>query len=98
MWCVQEYRCFGLRDADGNLSVPGRGQAGDVSQHFPAQRELQRGGAAAAGPVRPVLHADSAPQTATVSPKAHLSRTHINFCDSSIKRSIKEQTYTLETL
>lgn len=66
--CVQEYWCFGLRDADRDLSVPGRGQAGDLSQHFPAQRELHRGGAAAPGPGRPVLHPDAAPQTATVSP------------------------------
>lgn len=68
MLCVQECWCFGLRDADRDLSIPGGEQAGDISQHFPAQCELHRGGAAAAGPGRPVLHPDAASQTATVSP------------------------------
>lgn len=58
--CVQEHWCPDLHDADRNLSVRGRGQAGDVSQHFPAQRELHRGGAAAAGPGSSVLHPDAA--------------------------------------
>lgn len=92
MSCVQEYWRFGLRDADGNLSVPGREQAGDVSQHFPAQRELHRGGAAAAGPGRPVLHPDAAPQTTTVSP--HLLRfslTVVLLMLSKKKRHKREQ-------
>ncbi len=68
MLCVQEYWCSGLRDADRNLSVSGRGQAGDVSQHLSAQCELHRGGAAAPGPRCPVLYPDTASQTAKVSP------------------------------
>lgn len=68
--CVQEYWRLGLRDADRHLSVPGRGQAGDLPEHLAAQRELQRGGAAAAEPGRRVLHPDAAPQTPTVSAHA----------------------------
>ncbi len=68
----QEHRCPGLRDADGDLAVPGGREAGDLPQHLSDQHQLHRGGAAASGPSRHPLHQEPAHQRARVRDSQHM--------------------------